>query len=379
MPFAYILIVAVLIACTSIQAMANNQVTVEAEGVGVKKMDALQDAWMNAVRQAVGIYVHGKSVLTDDKVTEQIVNLSRGKMNSYQILAESMEADGSWKLRISAVVDNDIIQEAIPAGQQSMSLTIDDNFVASSVTDENKKVSQKELSETLKPLLDMKDCLDYYVQLVRGENKDDYNCIYAIHTLKYNLDKYLVRITEISKLLDEIAISKKKVFYRNMDFVNKAVAEIEMRSPLPDWGNSDRRRSNVATAFDVDSSDSNTTLNLAFPHHVIQYTLDRDLGINKFLESIKYRLYLIIESGNSFGSFAQKKVFDDFTLNRKNMLVPIISCGDEKGTSSLSVLASKLETVLQIRCKLNIPNDQLVKMQESGTKLNGRYELELVE
>lgn len=144
-------------------AAANNekQVTVEAEGTGATKMEALQSAWMEAVRQGVGMFMASKTELVNDKLTEQIVTHSRGQVNAYQIVEERKEADG-WHLKIKARIDKDILQESAEAATSQKVAFDGKDFAAQKVTQQEKQKSAEQVWKEIEPLLDFRKCLIYH-------------------------------------------------------------------------------------------------------------------------------------------------------------------------------------------------------------------------
>jgi hypothetical protein len=74
-------------------------ITVEAEGSGETKAEALNNAWSEAVRKAVGIYLNSRSTAINDELLEQIVSYSRGCVDAYKVLKEE-EDDDEWNKNI---------------------------------------------------------------------------------------------------------------------------------------------------------------------------------------------------------------------------------------------------------------------------------------
>lgn len=85
-------------------------VTVIADGSGVKKLEALDNAWKEAAKQAVGQFISVENIV-DDHAIEKIVQYSKGKSNSFKILSEKRTPNG-WNIKIQAHFDKDIVKEA---------------------------------------------------------------------------------------------------------------------------------------------------------------------------------------------------------------------------------------------------------------------------
>jgi hypothetical protein len=93
-------------------AQANEKfVAVEATGTGSNKLEALNEAWNDAVRRGLGMFVMSKTEVIDDQLTEQIVALSKGRINSYEELF-SEKGDNAWRVKIRAYLERDILEES---------------------------------------------------------------------------------------------------------------------------------------------------------------------------------------------------------------------------------------------------------------------------
>ncbi|MDR2367250.1 MAG: hypothetical protein LBF58_03940, partial [Deltaproteobacteria bacterium] len=68
-------------------------VTVEAEGSGVTKIDALNSAWGEAVKKAIGMYMVSKTTVVNEDIEEKILTYSRGRVNSYKELSAIKNGD----------------------------------------------------------------------------------------------------------------------------------------------------------------------------------------------------------------------------------------------------------------------------------------------
>jgi hypothetical protein len=84
-----------------IEASVSSFLTVEAEGVGITREEALMDARRNAVQQTVGLLSHGVTQIINDKVRENVIQLSRAFIEKYDIQDERHEGE-RWKLKIMA-------------------------------------------------------------------------------------------------------------------------------------------------------------------------------------------------------------------------------------------------------------------------------------
>lgn len=78
--------------------------TVVAEGAGLSPDAALKDAFRNAVRQVVGVYVSADSLVENDRLVDQVLIYSDGFVSSYRVL-EDRHYGGIHRRTIAAVVE----------------------------------------------------------------------------------------------------------------------------------------------------------------------------------------------------------------------------------------------------------------------------------
>jgi hypothetical protein len=87
-------------------------IEVQAEGIGESKINALKNAWSEAVRQAVGVYLISDEKVIDDELVENIATYSKGQVESYQLLKSDKQSDG-WHVVILAKIEKDVLKEEI--------------------------------------------------------------------------------------------------------------------------------------------------------------------------------------------------------------------------------------------------------------------------
>ena len=194
-----------------INTLLAEDVVVEAEGIGSTKMEAMNNAWTEAVRKAVGVFLNAKDSVIDDNLTEQISTYSRGRVNSYNVLNESKE-NGVWKLKISAKIDKDVLQEAKVSTKTSK---ISANQIAQFATASNQKRDANELIENFDPFANnnIADFLDYQTHTEMGKDGK----LRCFHLLSVNDNYKKVFVPQMEKLLSELATKKQK---RSLDVSN---------------------------------------------------------------------------------------------------------------------------------------------------------------
>jgi hypothetical protein len=86
-----------------------------ADGKGETDDAALKDAFRNAVRKVVGVYVDQETLVKDDElITDNVLTLSNGFIKSYKEISKS-EKDGIRTVSIEAVVENQAILTKLEA------------------------------------------------------------------------------------------------------------------------------------------------------------------------------------------------------------------------------------------------------------------------
>lgn len=97
-----------LLACTTtITSAPSVSLFVNSSGYGATRNSALQDAFKNAVQQASGVFLISSSRLENEVLTRDITNeYSTGIISRYEILSESRDGNGAYKLQIGALVSS---------------------------------------------------------------------------------------------------------------------------------------------------------------------------------------------------------------------------------------------------------------------------------
>lgn len=354
--FSFVFIGLLVMACFALaggsaSAAGNDlpQVNVTAEGTGATKISALQDAWMNAVRNAVGMYMQGKSEVVDDKVTEQIVSLSRGQVNSFSILSEKKDQSGNYILTITATIDKDIMQEAVVAGRQSGTATVDHNAIASLATEQNKIQSHEEMVAELNKMIDFTDCLDYSFETRTEKDKNGKTAIFGVHKLKMNLDKYMNRITEIEKMAEKVASERKEYIYGNTSANKGAILEIKTGKAEYDEIDSIWRRGDGKIYI---AGKNYEAFNPLFDYQHLALAIAKascliGFKINNFsISSKKYIVRFSISTGDSFDDFSVTSEVDNVEIGIHNELInPMLR---SSSTGSIMQFVQKIDMPIEL-------------------------------
>ncbi len=189
-------------------------IEVQAEGIGESKINALKNAWSEAVRQAVGVYLISDEKVIDDELVENIATYSKGQVESYQLLKSDKQSDG-WHVVILAKIEKDVLKEEIQnSDPQKQTFSFDaSNEVAKKSTLEEKGKNAVDVISSIKRL-DIRDALIYRSEL-RKEKVDNKNVNYVRHYIGLDVKKYLSKIDQLSKILEKVAVSKKSFYFNN--------------------------------------------------------------------------------------------------------------------------------------------------------------------
>ena len=189
-------------------------IEVQAEGIGESKINALKNAWSEAVRQAVGVYLISDEKVIDDELVENIATYSKGQVESYQLLKSDKQSDG-WHVVILAKIEKDVLKEEIQnSDPQKQTFSFDaSNEVAKKLTLEEKGKNAVDVISSISRL-DIRDALIYRSEL-RKEKVDNKNVNYVRHYIGLDVKKYLSKIDQLSKILEKVAVSKKSFYFNN--------------------------------------------------------------------------------------------------------------------------------------------------------------------
>jgi len=83
----------------------DNLVEITIAGAGMSKDEALRDAMRKAVERGAGTFIHSESKVKDFAlVRDTVLARSTGFVQSHKILAQTQAEDGTWEVKIKAVV-----------------------------------------------------------------------------------------------------------------------------------------------------------------------------------------------------------------------------------------------------------------------------------
>ena len=93
----------------------DRHIVVEVEALGKDQVEAVNNAWREAILQASGAFIDSKTELKDDQITERIISYSRGMVEKYEVVAAdaTRAGEGIYKVKIRAWVVRDLLRDGV--------------------------------------------------------------------------------------------------------------------------------------------------------------------------------------------------------------------------------------------------------------------------
>jgi hypothetical protein len=116
---AFTLYCAFLVAAPVVaQQKPAEDVVAEGEGIGANKQEALMAAKRDAIEKGIGMILLSQTEIENFMVKrDQIVTKTMGAVKSYDVLKEGAAADGSYEMRIKAVLSRQTMRDDLAAFQ----------------------------------------------------------------------------------------------------------------------------------------------------------------------------------------------------------------------------------------------------------------------
>ena len=212
---------------TGIISADKDYITVIAEGKNTDRKLALEAAYVDAVRLAVGAIISAKTELNNDELSEKIITHSRGVIEGFDILGENQEGRLT-RIYIRAKVHREILQDETKRYIEAQTVKADTGGVVKAQQNENARevttqAKQKSGAELLREVLESYKPEDFFTAKLNPKIFYDKKTKkpYVQITEKFNQsvfwDKFL---PELRNALDGVAVKKSKQFYS--DNVRKA-------------------------------------------------------------------------------------------------------------------------------------------------------------
>ncbi len=97
-------------------AAQNDEIVAEGQGIGANKQEALMAAKRDAVEKGIGMILLSQTEIENFMVKrDQIITKTIGAVKSYEVLKEGTAADGSYEMRIKAVLSRQTMRDDLAA------------------------------------------------------------------------------------------------------------------------------------------------------------------------------------------------------------------------------------------------------------------------
>lgn len=201
------------------------------EGQGESRAAAMDQAWLEAVRLAVGMMIEARTEIDQNQVAERIIAHSRGVVDGYEILMTDNQA-GVYRLRMKAKVRRDVLHDGlqyVASKGQVIAFSADDLKPRKDLALESLE-SQDAQGNT--EATRARDGAALLVEVLRKFKPEDFFILQATSKLRALPDKpdtfemdfevslnedryYKEYVPEMKRVLDQVAVEKKKEFYRD--------------------------------------------------------------------------------------------------------------------------------------------------------------------
>ena len=197
-------------------ASNGDYIAVTAKGSGTSRAEAVEMAWMEAVRLAVGVVITSKTEVTNEEISERIIAHSRGIVESYRVIDERKDGE-----RIDVTIEARVHRQTLVDATK----TYGEAFVVDASTSAAKDAAAKAKTEAQMKKTGMellKEVLDSYgpemfltahinPELFYDKNSGQHTVeVIEVFNEKLFWDEFLPRLREA---LEGVAVSKKKKTY----------------------------------------------------------------------------------------------------------------------------------------------------------------------
>lgn len=195
-------------------------VTVVAQGEGASRQAALEQAWTDAVRIAVGMVLSAKSNLNNDELSENIIAHSRGVIEDFDILHEDKRGSRTT-IYIQARVRREILRDEANKYSEAQVVKADTGRAVKAQMDDTAKDTTKSNKTAtgvalLKEVFDSYGPEDFFSATLNPKIQYDKTTKkpYIQINEKFNQDLFWKEfLPRVRQALEGIALKKEKKFY----------------------------------------------------------------------------------------------------------------------------------------------------------------------
>ena len=225
---------------TGIISADKDYITVIAEGKNTDRKLALEAAYVDAVRLAVGAIISSKTELNNDELSEKIITHSRGVIEGFDILGENQEGRLT-RIYIRAKVHREILQDETKRYIEAQTVKADTGGVVKAQQNENARevttqAKQKSGAELLREVLESYKPEDFFTAKLNPKILYDKKTKkpYVQITEKFNQSLFWDEfLPKLRNALDGVSAKKTKQFYD--DKVRKVNQKLNKQGYFNGW------------------------------------------------------------------------------------------------------------------------------------------------
>lgn len=217
----------ILVLITSFVHANKNSPEIRSIGFGITKEQALNNAFRDAIKQYIGVVLDSEIILANDTIIkDQILTLSNGSIESYEIIKESRE-DDLIEIEIIAIVKSQNIQQKLATLiTAKKKVSINKNAIANTLTKHQNLNDQRALLNKY-----ISDFLNYgyynFITLDIVDMKFHENMLKETilpYTLEYkvgfNMHKYSIAVKELKEKLALLGMKRHKNYIINANLIS---------------------------------------------------------------------------------------------------------------------------------------------------------------
>ena len=287
---------------------SDKYIVLEVEGKGKDRESAIEAAWLEGIRQAVGSFIDSKTELNNDKLTERIISYSRGLVEKYEIISvdESKADRGIYALKMRLWIVQTLIRDGVqhassnsaeiafsPAEllrrqREELDAKAAKELEAKNAAEETAKKKSQTGAELLKAMLARYKPLDFltcYIPGVPEPVKDKQDTFTLKVELNFNDKLYKEKfIPDLIQVLDQIAAqSKNTMLVKYKQELRDLAAKKDVASD---------KTSVISKVFEAEKNYTLAVYNRPerFGVRLYKFNADEAENINKALQSFSSRI-----------------------------------------------------------------------------------------
>lgn len=362
---------------TGIVKADKDYITVIAEGNAENKQKALEGAYIDAVRLAVGAIISAKTELNNDELSENIIMHSRGVIESFDILDEKAEG-GLTKIYIQARVHREILQDETKRYIEAQTVKADTvKAVKAQLNDNARDFSKQEkeqtgsamLKELLQKIFDNYGPENFYSATLNSNVRYDEKTkkSYILISEKFNLDVFWNDfIPKLHKVFEKVALKKKKHIY--IEDVQNANIQLLRTGYIPGGGTYE----NPAYRHEYAKSNIEKLMKLSWGKIPYSWAISQgESGGNPFYP------FRIFSSNSNLRGEPLRAIIpnDNVSFTVYDLPVKILGVGDTPGESTYEDPQGIVSLWLKFFSKMCAPTTYVITyLDEKGRTINAQAE-----